>query len=89
MPHANTLSATSSQLCAGLGVAVATVALRAGLPVSRLFTSHPGAGDAYTVAFVVLALVALAATAGALRLHPEAGDAVRTTKTRPLAKVEN
>ena len=80
MPHANTLSATSSQLCLGLGVAVATVALRAGLPVSRLFTSHPGAGDAYTVAFVVLALVALAATAGALRLHPEAGDAVRATR---------
>jgi EmrB/QacA subfamily drug resistance transporter len=79
MPHANTLSATSSQLCAGLGVAVATVALRAGLPVARLFTSHPGAGDAYTV--VVLAVIALAATVGALRLHPEAGDAVRAVKT--------
>jgi len=78
MPHANTLSATSMQLCAGLGVAVATVALRAGLPVARLFTSHPAAGDAYTVAFVVLALFALTATAGALRLHPESGNAVRS-----------
>ncbi|HEY1625029.1 MAG TPA: MFS transporter [Streptosporangiaceae bacterium] len=81
MPHANTLSATSQQLCSGLGVAVAAVALRAGLPAARLFTGHPGAGDAYTVAFVVLALIALAATAGALRLHPEAGDAVRSVKT--------
>jgi EmrB/QacA subfamily drug resistance transporter len=81
MPDANTLSATSQQLCAGLGVAVATVALRAGLPVARLFTAHPSQSAAYPVAFVVLALVVLAATVGALRLHPEAGNAVRSTQT--------
>jgi EmrB/QacA subfamily drug resistance transporter len=85
MRHANTLNATSSQLCAGLGVAVATVALRAGLPASRLFTPHPGAAAAYTFAFVVLAVIALTATAGALRLHPQAGDAVRAGTATPQA----
>jgi EmrB/QacA subfamily drug resistance transporter len=80
MRHANTLSATSQQLCSGLGVAVATIALRAGLPVASLFTAHPGEASAYTVAFVVLAIIALAATAGALRLHPEAGDAIRAVR---------
>jgi hypothetical protein len=78
MRHANTLSATSQQLCAGLGVAVATVALRAGEPIARLLSARPSEAAPYTVAFVLLALVALAATAGALRLHPEAGSSVRT-----------
>jgi hypothetical protein len=30
------------------------------------------------VAFVILALIALVATAGAIRLHPDAGSSVRT-----------
>ena len=62
MRDANTLAATSQQLSIGLGVAVATVALRAGLPVGRLLTSHPTQATAYSVAFFVLALIALAAT---------------------------
>jgi EmrB/QacA subfamily drug resistance transporter len=83
MRHANTLNATSQQLCAGLGVAVAAVALRAGLPASRLFTPHPSVAAAYTFAFVMLALIALTATAGALRLHPQAGNSVRAGTTTP------
>jgi EmrB/QacA subfamily drug resistance transporter len=84
MRDANTLSATSMQLCSGLGVAVATVALRAGVPVSNLFTGHSSPGAAYTVAFIVLALIALAATAGALRIHPDAGNATRRRPPSPL-----
>jgi EmrB/QacA subfamily drug resistance transporter len=77
MRHANALNATSQQLCAGLGIAAATVALRAGDPVASLFTAHPTQASAYTVAFVLLALFALAAAGGALRLHPDSGDSVR------------
>ncbi|WP_163505775.1 MFS transporter [Fodinicola acaciae] len=70
---ANALSATAQQTAAGLGVAVAAVALQLG---------HLVAGPAaYAVAFVVLAAIALLAGVTAVRLHPTAGDAVR----RPAA----
>ncbi len=73
---ANTLQATAQQLSVGLGVPLAAVALRAGHPLAGLFSSHPAAGDAYTVAFALMAAVVLVATAAALRLHPDAGSAV-------------
>jgi EmrB/QacA subfamily drug resistance transporter len=85
MAHANGLSATTQQLAAALGVAVATVALRLGGPVGRLFSRHPAPATSYTVAFVVLALFALAAAAGAARLSPDAGSAVRTARGRSAA----
>ncbi|MFD7014487.1 MFS transporter [Streptomyces sp. NPDC059928] len=68
---ANALSATVNQLAAGLGVAVATVALRLGSGL----TATPSA--AYAVAFCLLGALGLTATVGALRLHRGAGDAVR------------
>lgn len=76
MRDANTLFATTSQLAAGLAVAFATVALRIGglLPGAATSTS------AYTLAFGVLAAISLVATAEALRLRPEAGDAARTSR---------
>jgi MFS family permease len=73
---ANTLQATAQQLSVGLGVPLAAVAIRAGRALAGLFGSHPGPGDAYTVAFLLMAAVVLVATAGALRLHPDAGSAV-------------
>jgi hypothetical protein len=82
MAHANGLSATTQQLAAALGVAMATVALRLGGPVGRLFSRHPAAATSYTVAFVVLGLVALTATAGAARLDRDAGSAVRAAGGR-------
>jgi EmrB/QacA subfamily drug resistance transporter len=85
MRDANTLAATSQQLSIGLGVAAATVALRAGLPAGRLLTSHPTQATAYSVAFFILALIALAATAGAVRLHRDAGSAVRATRGTRVA----
>ncbi|MFD6924226.1 MFS transporter [Streptomyces sp. NPDC059944] len=69
---ANALFATSHQLAAGLGVAIATVALRGGAVLTD------GARSAYAVAFVVLGALCLLPAVGALRLHPAAGDAART-----------
>jgi len=82
---ANTLQATAQQLSVGLGVPLAAVALRAGGPLGRLLPGSVGPGSAYTVAFVLLAAVALIATARALRLHPDAGSQVtkRSSPERP------
>jgi EmrB/QacA subfamily drug resistance transporter len=77
MPHANALAATVQQLSAGLGVAAATVALRAGSPLSRaLGDGTPQA--AYTIAFLLVALLPLAAIPGITRLQRDAGSAART-----------
>ncbi|MFJ5272127.1 MFS transporter [Streptomyces sp. NPDC088358] len=69
---ANALFASSHQLAAGLGVAVASIALRGGAAL----TDAPR--SAYAVAFVVLGALCLLPTLGALRLHPAAGDAARS-----------
>jgi MFS family permease len=71
MRDANTLAATSMQLGAGLAIAGATVALRAGDAVTG------GGQAAYTVAFCLLALVAAGCAAEALRMDPAAGNAAR------------
>ena len=73
MRDANTLLATTSQLAAGLAVAFATVALRAG----RLFPGAATGTRSFTVAFCLLAGISLVAAAEALRLRPGAGDAAR------------
>jgi EmrB/QacA subfamily drug resistance transporter len=73
MRDANTLFATTSQLAAGLAVAVATVALRIG----GLFPGSAHDDVAFTVAFCLLGGISLIAAAEALRLRREAGDSVR------------
>ena len=85
MRHANSLAATAQQLAAGLGVAAATIALRVGAPLGSLFYSHRTQASDYTLAFILLALVSLATTVGAIKLHPEAGNAVRTVRTKAAA----
>jgi len=77
MRDANTLAATTTQLASGLSIAAATVALRLGAPLGRLLPGAATGKTAYTVAFLLLAVVAAADTAVALRLHPQAGDAAR------------
>jgi MFS family permease len=77
MRDANTLAATSMQLGAGLAIAGATVALRVGDAVTS------GGQAAFTVAFCLLALVAVGCAGEALRLDRTAGDAAR----RPRAAV--
>jgi MFS family permease len=57
---------------AGLGVAAATIALRAG----DLLPGHASQRTVYALAFALLAAVALASLVDALRLHPSAGEAL-------------
>lgn len=73
---ANTLQATAQQLSVGLGVPAAAVALRAGRPLGHLLPGAVTAGSAYTIAFLLLAALALLAAVAAFRLHPDAGAAV-------------
>lgn len=77
MRDANTLNATANQMAAGLGIAAATVALRLGGPIADGLLGRTSAALSYGVAFCLLALAALAAVAGAARLHPRTGDALR------------
>jgi MFS family permease len=76
MRDANTLAATSMQLAAGLAIAVATVALRIG--------GGTGQG-AFTVAFCLLALIAVGCAAEALRMDRRAGDAARRPRAAARA----
>jgi MFS family permease len=76
MRDANALASTVQQLFSGLGVAAATVALRVGGALDDLLPGRAGEDTAYTVAFVLLGLVALISAVDALRLHPSAGEAL-------------
>jgi MFS family permease len=76
MRDANALASTVQQLFSGLGVAAATVALRLGGALDDLLPGRAGEDTAYTVAFVLLGLVALVSAVDALRLHPSAGEAL-------------
>jgi MFS family permease len=73
---ANTLQATAQQLAVGLGVPVGAVALRAGGALGGALPGATTATSPFTIAFLLLALVALGGTVGALRLHSDAGAAV-------------
>jgi MFS family permease len=79
MRDANTLSATSMQLAAGLAIAASTVALRIGGAVTASGgAAAGGAGQgAFTVAFCLLALIAVGSAVEALRMDRRAGDAAR------------
>jgi EmrB/QacA subfamily drug resistance transporter len=79
---ANTLQATAQQLSVGLGVPLATLAIRAGGPLGHLLPGHVGPGSAYTIAFLLIAAIALIATARALSLDPDAGSQV-TKRSSP------
>ena len=72
MRDANALAATVQQLFSGLGVAAATIALRAG----DLLPGHASRHTLFAFAFAILALVALVSFVEALRLHAGAGQAL-------------
>jgi hypothetical protein len=78
---ANTMQATAQQLSIGLAVPAAAVALRAGRPLSHLLPGPVTAGGAYTIAFLLLAVMSLLASVAAFRLHPDAGSAVTRRPT--------
>jgi EmrB/QacA subfamily drug resistance transporter len=77
MRDANTLQATVQQFSLGFGVAVATILLRLGHPLGIALLGDGAEATAYSIAFVLLGCLSLMATAGALRLHPTAGDVLR------------
>ena len=83
---ANSLQATAQQLAVGLGVPVGAVALRAGGALSGATAGATTATSPFTVAFLLLAIVALGGTVGALRLHADAGAALtRRPGREPVA----
>ena len=75
MTSANTLSATVSQLALGLGVALGALALRLGA-LTGSDVPAGGATPAFRVAFLILAVLTIAAAADALRLDRRAGQAL-------------
>jgi hypothetical protein len=79
MRDANTFAATTMQLAAGLAIAASTVALRIGGAVTGSGgAAAGGAGQgAFTVAFCLLALIAVGCAAEAMRMDRRAGDAAR------------
>ena len=69
----NTLMSTTTQLMAGLGIAVAAIAVRAGDALALVGT---GAAQPYQAAFVLVDLLMLLALADALRVDRHAGAAI-------------
>ncbi|MGC9220750.1 MAG: MFS transporter [Solirubrobacteraceae bacterium] len=77
MRHASTLQATVQQLAAGTGVAASAIALRLGRPLGWMLAGGPSLHTDYSIAFVIIACVALLASLNVLRLAPGVGDALR------------
>jgi hypothetical protein len=78
MRHASTIFSTTQQLAAGFGVAGGAIALRIGDPLAHLFSGLSHENGAYAIAFLLMAAVALVATADATRMHNTAGAVMRT-----------
>ena len=81
MRDANTFAATSMQLGAGLAIAAATVALRAGGAMTGGVPGASGGQAAFTVAFCLLAVASLGCVIGALRMARGAGDVARQPRS--------
>lgn len=88
MRDASTLQMTAQQLGAGLGVAGGAIALRIGHSAGELVSSTSGLAGEYRVAFILVAVGALIAALGAVRLHPEAGDVLRAGQARPQTSAD-
>jgi EmrB/QacA subfamily drug resistance transporter len=74
MRAANALASTGQQLFTGLAVVLATLALRLGNAIGKLASAPHSARFAYVIAFLVITVVGVLATAVAFRLHPSAGE---------------
>jgi Na+/melibiose symporter-like transporter len=85
MSHANTLAATCQQLSLGLGVCIATIALRLGTPIGNWLPGQPTAKTAYLVAFLLMALLPLGGIVGVLLMPRDAGDAARRRAVSPAS----
>jgi EmrB/QacA subfamily drug resistance transporter len=76
MNPANTLLSTLQELGGGLGVAVGALLVRLGGPLATATGLGEGAGAAFRVAFVLLAVLLLVPLVGAVRLPRTAGAVV-------------
>jgi len=76
MTAANTLTSTIQQLTIGFGVAAGALALRAGRPIGDWLNLSGSPDTAFSVAFVLIALLALIAVVESALLAPHAGLAV-------------
>jgi len=79
---ANTLTTTVQQLTMGLGVVVGALALRAGSPIAKLLGVTAGARSAFSLAFCLIAAVALLAVVESALLPRDAGAAAVTPAAR-------
>lgn len=77
MSGANTLSSTFQQLTMGLGVAIGALALRTGLPIEHVLGVSGSRSGPYRVAFLLLALLALAAAVESALLTTHAGSTLQ------------
>lgn len=73
---ASTLFATTQQLAAGLGIALAALSVRIGGPVSRLLHTSGTLVDQYRTAVILLGFLLVVPVIEALLLAPRAGDAL-------------
>lgn len=80
MAHGTTMAATVQQLAAGFAASAGIVALRLGSSVRH--GTPLNSPRAFQFAFVLLAMLGMTAVVNALRLHPRAGDALRTIPSR-------
>jgi hypothetical protein len=74
LTHANTLNAAVQELAAGLGIAVAALALSTFTPLAADHGHGPGA--AYGLTFLVLGALMVVTIVETLRLPRDAGSAV-------------
>lgn len=72
--HASTLFATVQQLAAGLGIALAAVAVRIAMPVSLLLHTGSTVIDQYRIAVILLAVLLIVPLVQAVRLAPGTGE---------------
>lgn len=84
MAHGTTLAATVQQVAAGFAASAGVVALRVGSSISH--SSPLSSQSAYRIAFVLLAALAVTSVLSAYRMHPSAGDALRTIAPRRAAR---
>jgi hypothetical protein len=87
LSDANTLSAAIVQLSSGLGVAIGALALRLGGPLAGLVDLSGGRTAPFSVAYVVLALIALVPLVEAVLLPGDAGSELSSRRSDAPSRV--